>query len=425
MVKTPEEISKVLLKIVDKTTEPFRKKLDANLHLLDFSYSALKISDASLTPQDYTKLCEAIKASSVFRKSVSIKDSFSRIKDPNVVSGYTVFIEDPRYGTYILARDYSKIQSRLSTILKTIDHGTSLVKVDQQGVLQANIGHISSSFLDSTRTPLSAMLYNIASKLPVESANVVMQEVFKLQSAHNFEASYSFQRENFDLTGFNKILGKSTILVTLQSFKVNNTLATTVESAIIRNVRKYLQSQEFVDHILKSKGSLSIEQEFDKLLVAVLEGKSFKSSHGKKSLSTSKDIVRSSSSLKTTKPATSIRTNTGQFYSLANLQVLLNTQLQNVISANMGDEGYPGGQRRILNYRTGRFASSVQVERLSVSKENAITAFYRYMKNPYQTFEPGYLQGSPKTRDPKLLIAQSIREIAATKVSNRMRAVLI
>jgi hypothetical protein len=54
-----------------------------------------------------------------------------------------------------------------------------------------------------------------------------------------------------------------------------------------------------------------------------------------------------------------------------------------------------------------------------------ITAFYSYMKNPYQTFEPGYRQGSPKSRDPKLLISSSIRDIAATKVANRLRAVVI
>jgi len=47
------------------------------------------------------------------------------------------------------------------------------------------------------------------------------------------------------------------------------------------------------------------------------------------------------------------------------------------------------------------------------------------MKNPYQTFEPGFRQGSPTSRDPKLLISQSIREIAASKVGNRLRAVLI
>jgi len=116
-----------------------------------------------------------------------------------------------------------------------------------------------------------------------------------------------------------------------------------------------------------------------------------------------------------------IRTTQGQFYSLANLQMLINTHLQDVISANMGN----GGETRILNYRTGRFAASANVERMSQSREGAISAFYTYMKNPYQTFEPGFKQGSPKTRDPKTLIGTSIKEIAATKVGNRLRAVLI
>jgi hypothetical protein len=84
-----------------------------------------------------------------------------------------------------------------------------------------------------------------------------------------------------------------------------------------------------------------------------------------------------------------------------------------------------GTDRNILNYRTGRFAASARVEKMSQSREGMITAFYSYMKNPYQTFEPGYRQGSPKTRDPKLLISSSIRDIAATKVANRLRAVVI
>lgn len=116
-----------------------------------------------------------------------------------------------------------------------------------------------------------------------------------------------------------------------------------------------------------------------------------------------------------------IRTLQGQFYSLANLQILLNTHLQDVISANMGN----GGERRVLNYRTGRFAESVKVERLSQSRAGAITAFYSYMRNPYEVFEPGHKMGTPLTRDPKVLIAKSIREIAATKVANTMRSVRV
>lgn len=125
--------------------------------------------------------------------------------------------------------------------------------------------------------------------------------------------------------------------------------------------------------------------------------------------------------LQSKKAPTAIRAKTGQFYSLASLQVLMDSVLSEVIEENMGN----GRRRDILNLQTGRFAQSVKVEKLSQSREGMIIAFYTYMKNPYQTFEPGYRQGYPLSRDPKLLISKSIREIAATKVGNKIRAVRI
>lgn len=115
----------------------------------------------------------------------------------------------------------------------------------------------------------------------------------------------------------------------------------------------------------------------------------------------------------------SLRTVKGRFTSLASLQLLLNSALRLQIQRNMGN----GNRKDVLNYRTGRFAESAKVERLSQSREGMITAFYSYMKYPYQTFEPGFRQGSPKSRDPKLLISKSVREIAAIMVGNRLRAI--
>lgn len=106
---------------------------------------------------------------------------------------------------------------------------------------------------------------------------------------------------------------------------------------------------------------------------------------------------------------------------LTSLQNLINTHLQDVVSANMGD----GNARNVLNYRTGRLAASAKVERISESRNGMITAFYSYMKNPYATFSEGGQQSSPRSRDPKLLISKSIREIAAQQVGNRLRAVNI
>ena len=108
-------------------------------------------------------------------------------------------------------------------------------------------------------------------------------------------------------------------------------------------------------------------------------------------------------------------------FSLASLQRLLDANLVQQIKQNMGD----GSRRDVLNLRSGRFAESVKVERLSKSREGMITAFYTYMKNPYATFSQGGAQQVPSTRDPKLLISKSIREIATQQVANRLRAVAI
>jgi hypothetical protein len=104
---------------------------------------------------------------------------------------------------------------------------------------------------------------------------------------------------------------------------------------------------------------------------------------------------------------------------LSQLKALLDRRLFEQIKANMGT----GTSRDVLNYRTGRFANSVRVEKLTQSREGMITAFYSYMKNPYATFSQGGLQQFPRTRDPKLLISKSIREIAQTLVTNKLRAV--
>lgn len=104
---------------------------------------------------------------------------------------------------------------------------------------------------------------------------------------------------------------------------------------------------------------------------------------------------------------------------LTNLQNLLNARLHDQIRANMGT----GSSTSLLNYRSGRLAQSAKVERISESRAGMLTAFYTYMKYPYATFSDGGEQQYPKSRDPKLLISKSIREIAGTTVANRMRAV--
>lgn len=106
---------------------------------------------------------------------------------------------------------------------------------------------------------------------------------------------------------------------------------------------------------------------------------------------------------------------------LVSLQNLINSLLHEQIRQNMGD----GNRRDVLNYRTGRFAESARVEQLTQGRSGMITAYYTYMKYPYATFSTGGEQEFPRSRDPKLLISQSIREIAQQQMITRMRAQLI
>jgi hypothetical protein len=64
-----------------------------------------------------------------------------------------------------------------------------------------------------------------------------------------------------------------------------------------------------------------------------------------------------------------------------------------------------------LESRTGRFAASTRVTDIVRTPQGFPSIGYTYMKNPYQTFEKGFKQGSID-RDPRTLIDSSIREIA-------------
>ena len=107
-----------------------------------------------------------------------------------------------------------------------------------------------------------------------------------------------------------------------------------------------------------------------------------------------------------------IRDAKGQFTSPMHIQAILNAKIKETVADNMGKGG-------ALVYRTGRFADSVTVDKVMQSRQGTLTAFYTYMKAPYQTFERGFKQGSLR-RDPRKLISASIREIARETLSHKL-----
>lgn len=98
-------------------------------------------------------------------------------------------------------------------------------------------------------------------------------------------------------------------------------------------------------------------------------------------------------------------------FSQVKLYAALSAKINATVAKNMGDPA--------LNFRTGRFAQSVQITDVNKTRQGFPSVGYTYQLYPYQTFEPGFEQGSPE-RDPRKLIDRSIREIAAQMVTGRI-----
>ena len=64
-----------------------------------------------------------------------------------------------------------------------------------------------------------------------------------------------------------------------------------------------------------------------------------------------------------------------------------------------------------LRNRTGRFRNSAEVVNVTQGPRGGTQIDYTYMRNPYETFEPGGAQGSTY-RDPRALIGAAVRDIA-------------
>lgn len=172
--------------------------------------------------------------------------------------------------------------------------------------------------------------------------------------------------------------------------------------------------------VSKIRGSNTLEEDIEGVYADFLgEGrkKNYKSKKVRPTRSKADDILptarKTKTKRKTTKNAAKapfIRKKRGAAKGKAsaasmplNMMVMINSQLPGVVRKNMRPPA--------LENRTGRFAASPRVTEIGVTAQGFPSIGYSYEKNPYQTFETGFKQGSAD-RDPRKLIDTSIREIA-------------
>jgi hypothetical protein len=416
------------------------KSISSAPHFLPLSTNLLKVSLGhhidldEISFEDFAKKIQEFTKSNIKRRPLVLDSNSFYTADGTKVTGenitrYTpacVYERDILRG--VLYASTNSYESARTGLFAPFLNKLMTVYLNKDSGLEFNVGHtdityqrqklastVAGAQLESLIPAVGSIQFSgKGSRDKNASINKVFDELSSLREDFEVHKSYGTSialklSKNFK----EALLSVSANIVLIQEGDENKSWGSGPEAKLIRNIKKVLSTLHF---------SRNLEEEIALRVRNAIIGENTSDSNS------SVDIVAKSKPsnklplAKPTTPASSrVRNLKGHFFSLAALQVILNQQLADRIKTNMGT----GTATKVLNYRSGRFADAVKVERMSSSREGMITAFYTYMKYPYQTFEPGYKQGSPASRNPRLLISQSIREIAATVVKNRLRAVLI
>lgn len=287
-----------------------------------------------------------------------------------------------------------------------------------------DIGHILAPNSSLSKSPLGErikkLLQTVSTISAGQNASKLQQFGGKIQAIQNKlykESSYGVQVE-------------ATLSKDVQNFLVGAQAVVVIIQERLENQYKYGSliegklGNEILELLLELGFSNSLEEDIDEVFSSyILTGTSNVVAKKSKGFTVALKGAKPKF-VKPTVPA-AIKIPTSRTYkpgpvadNLVSLQALLDANLVETIKRNMGS----GSRKDILNLRSGRFAESVKVQRLSTSRQGMITAFYTYMRNPYATFSRGGRQELPRTRDPKLLISKSIRQLAQQMVGNRLRA---
>jgi hypothetical protein len=213
-------------------------------------------------------------------------------------------------------------------------------------------------------------------------------------------------------------------IIDFQSGKENSGVDSKMEKALVQAFRDYVKF--IAPKLADIKGSSTLRQKVEKQLVSAIVGKKLYknirvTTPTRKYASSSKGTTRVKQKQKSSKPKiTLLRASrikkakyTGKGVSASPLALIgaLNKALPATIRANMGSPR--------LNYRSGAFANSVEVTNIITPARGYPIIDYTYAQEPYGVFELGNSHLASVERDPRNIIDDTIRELAALAAFRR------
>lgn len=246
----------------------------------------------------------------------------------------------------------------------------------------------------------------------------IKSKLFKLNKKFGVDLEHAFKLADNNFA-------KDYVLVLTTQDKATNRAEGFDEKQLLADLQKL-----FEEIVLEVKASPSLRDAFEEQIFSYFEGNKHLKVSGKKSKSR---FSANNQAKKTTKVTTNelvpiltggvkiqanktrrkTRTRNPKPVSPLGLLMLLNKKLPQKVQQKMG-------LPKLVN-RTGRFASSVQAVNITDDSQGIPSIAYTYQKNPYQIFETstGQRPWSTLERDPRTLIDESIRELAAEMALGR------
>jgi len=340
-----------------------------------------------------------------------------RAKEPLLRLPYTLDKD-----MFIVSSFSRSITTIKNTMLKTLVRSGAIQESDRADISQnLHKGHGSRG--------------NAVSQVQIATSVSALDDATKKLLLYNLEGAFKegkLGKDDFALQQIKRLVTEGHNIVTKKG-KLNANYVSVIafqtgsgnikdskqEKAVKSVYRKFIS--ELTPDMLDMKGSPSLKDKTRALVTDKFKGKknvkvsaksvkmSTKTKSKGKGSKTGSKVAISAITLRTRK-AKRRATNSAAARPLQ-MMMMINKELPKTIKANM--------ETPALNNRTGRFAESVKVVDAVKTRQGFPSFGYTYQKNPYQTFEPGFAQGSPE-RDPRALISRSIREIAVEFAIGRL-----
>jgi len=329
------------------------------------------------------------------------------------------FIVDPTSGPWQgKKKEYKKIINESSYIGATEDQLQSVAGRDNKAGSQ--IGHAEGSGSEQVGLASSTVGVARAKSIVDEIAAKQVEGIDRIQTAiSNYEKKMSLTIDHTQIISADGTFNKNYIPILTDQASTDNQDERINEAAAVAAF-----NSEIKDIVLDETSTAVPDAIAQISMYNIAQGKNVKSTGVKKRQIREKSSAKAEKITKA-KDEYEVATDGGpdvseyikrtkrtgrrqkDRYSIAALIGIINEKLPQTVRKNMGAPR--------LESQTGRFAQSVKMMDASRTSQGYVSLGYTYAKNPYQVFETGTGKAPWATpeRDPRRLIDQSIREVAA------------